>query len=308
MDKATLIADQTGSRLLLNQDVVILEPPEGRPHRIGINALKQIVIKGDIEFSSRLLNQCLDHGVSLVLIPGRSRDPVHHLLPHASGALPLRLGQYAAFLDPRRRLDLAQTFVIEKIESQTECLKNRGLNPELQRFVQSARQTDDLSSLMGVEGAATAHYFNLWASLLDPSWGFQGRNRRPPRDPVNALLSLSYTMACHAVGRVAGQEGFETTLGFLHCPEPGRPSFALDLMEPLRPWVDEWVLTVCADGSITPDELTTEPEHGCRLTKPASAKYFQRWFTTAEHWFEHEARQILSRLRPVLHFDARFIG
>jgi CRISPR-associated protein Cas1 len=308
MDKATLIADETGSRLFLKQDVVVLEPPEGRPHRIGLAALKQILIKGDIEFSSRLLNRCLDAGVSLVLIPGRARDPVHHLLPHASGALPLRLGQYAAFLDPRRRLELAQTFVTEKIESQTECLKNRGLNAELQRFVHSVRQAADLSSLLGVEGAATAHYFNLWAPLLDPAWGFKGRNRRPPRDPVNALLSLSYTMACHAVGRIAGQEGFETTLGFLHCPEPGRPSFALDLMEPLRPWVDEWVLTLCADGGMTPDDFTTGPVDGCRLSKPASAKYFQRWFTTAEHWFEHEARQVLSNLRPLLNFDARFSG
>jgi CRISPR/Cas system-associated endonuclease Cas1 len=79
-------------------------------------------------------------------------------------------------------------------------------------------------------------------------------------------------------------------------------------MEPLRPWVDEWVLTLCADAGLTSDDFTTEPGNGCRLSKAASARYFHRWFTTAEHWFEHEARAILSRLSPQLHFDTRFIG
>jgi len=304
MEKATLIAEESGAYLSLKQGVVLLEQPGGPVHRIGIDAIKQILVHGDLWLSSKFIDGALAAGVSLIILPGRPREPARHLFPQASGALQVRLAQYAAYLDPRHRLELAQTFVVNKIMAQAECLNNRGLVLPLQRFVSSARSSADIPALMGAEGAATARYFHQWATLLDPEWGFHGRNRRPPRDPVNALLSLSYTLTSHAVGRLAAQEGFEAALGFLHAPAPGRPSLALDLMEPLRPWVDEWTLTLCTDGGLTTKDFVTTIENGCRLTKAASSQFFHRWYTTTEHWFEHLAREHLAALRTAVGGDA----
>lgn len=304
MDKATLIAEEPGAYLSLKQGVVLLEQPGGAIHRVGIDAMKQILVHGDLWLSSKFIDGALAAGVSLIILPGSPREPARHLFPQASGALQIRLAQYAAYLDPRQRLELAQTFVIEKIMAQAECLRNRGLDLPLQRFVSSARGSADISALMGVEGASTARYFRQWATLLDPVWGFHGRNRRPPRDPINALLSLGYTLTSHAVGRLAAQEGFEAALGFLHAPAPARPSLALDLVEPLRPWVDEWTLTLCADGGLTHEDFVTTPENGCRLTKAASSQFFHRWYASTEHWFEHLAREHLARLRAAVGSDA----
>ncbi|MBK1654873.1 CRISPR-associated endonuclease Cas1 [Allochromatium vinosum] len=301
MDKATLIADQAGACLSFKQGVIVLEQPGGACHRVGVESIKQILVTADLYLSSRLIDSCLAAGVSLVILPGRQREPARHLFPQAEGALWVRLAQYAAYLDEQQRLALAQDFVTRKIESQAECLRQRGLHLPMEQFLSSVRKAPDIPGLLGVEGASTARYFNHWSTLLDPDWGFQGRSRRPPRDPVNALMSLGYTLICHAVGRLAARDGFETALGFLHAPASGRPSLALDLIEPLRPWVDEWVLTALHDEQgFGPEDFRIDPETGCRLTKEASGRFFQRWYTGAEHWLEHVAREHLEGLRARL--------
>ena len=87
---------------------------------------------------------------------------------------------------------------------------------DLQRFRLAADEAADLSILLGVEGAAAARYLQAWRGLWGGEWGFKGRNRRPPRDPVNALLSLTYSMAQGPVGRLALRHGLDPALGFLH--------------------------------------------------------------------------------------------
>ncbi|MBK1620158.1 CRISPR-associated endonuclease Cas1 [Lamprobacter modestohalophilus] len=300
MEKATLIVDEAKAHLRLQSDVVILEQPDQRVQRIGIGALKQIVLCEDVWLSSWFLNKMLAAGVSLVILPKRARDGARHLLPQPEGALALRIAQYGRFLDSGQRLAIAQAIVIAKIEAQEECLLNHGLAVPLERFVHSARQSRDIATLMGVEGAATARYFKAWGGLLDASWGFQGRNRRPPRDPVNSLMSLSYTMAGHALGRLAARAGFETTLGFLHAPASGRTSLALDLIEPLRPWVDEFVLTLCSGETLKIDDFNQDEVNGCRLSKAGSRVFFHRWFSQAETWFEQQGRLKLEQLRAAL--------
>jgi CRISPR-associated protein Cas1 len=297
MDKATLIADEKGMRLSLKADVVVVERPDQKTQRIGIAALKQIVVRGDLWLSSVLVERALGAGVSLIILPGRARDAARHLLPQPGGALERRLAQYAAYLTPQMRMEIARTVVAEKIQAQSECLRGRGVPCDFQCYVPSIESASEIQTLMGVEGAASARYFRLFAELLDPAWEFRGRNRRPPRDPVNALLSLAYTLGCHAVGRRAASDGLETALGFLHAPAPGRHSLALDLVEPLRPWMDEWVLTLCADGVFKPDDFRQDPERGCRLSQEASRLFFHRWYSRAEHWIEHETERHLQWLR-----------
>lgn len=301
MDKATLIVDEPGARLsLAHRDVVLLQRPTGATHRIGVKGLKKIVLSGDITLTSKLLEHCLAMGVSFVLLPGPRGGQASHLFPQPAGALRTRTAQYAAYLDANRRMDLARSFVSAKIEAQTQCLRSRGVRGDLERFISSTRRCTDTNALMGAEGAASARYYALWGTLLQPPWKFSGRNRRPPLDPVNALLSLGYTLAAHAVGRLAAQGGFENALGYLHSPAPGRPSLALDLLEPLRPWVDEWVLSLCCEGRLKIDDFTIERHSGCLLRKDGRSMFFSRWHTNAEHYFERLARDGLARLHASL--------
>jgi CRISPR-associated endonuclease Cas1 len=93
----------------------------------------------------------------------------------------------------------------------------------MRRLAAETSGAPSLDALMGLEGAAAARYFGLWATAWQQPWHFPGRNRRPPRDPVNALLSLGYTLALNPVGQQAALRGLDVSLGFLHAPHSGRP-------------------------------------------------------------------------------------
>jgi CRISPR-associated protein Cas1 len=114
---------------------------------------------------------------------------------------------------------------------------------------------------------------HLPRSLWDKSWHFEERNRRPPRDPVNALLSLSYTIIGNSIGQLATIRGLDISFeakvfgknicleGFLHIPHKGRPSLALDLVEPVRPWVDQWLWqNIQKTELLTPKHFTLSNE------------------------------------------------
>ena len=176
------------------------------------------------------------------------RDAAGRLVAHLVGAgadSGLRRAQYAACDDPKRRLGLARSFVIAKIDSARGLLRKRGgAGQALGRMSDlscAAASAPSLDALMGVEGAAAAEAFRAWPALLAPDTGFrfEGRVRRPPTDPVNALLSYAYAVVAGEALVAAAAARLDPFVGFLHAERPGRPALALDLMEPLRAIVAE---------------------------------------------------------------------
>ena len=141
----------------------------------------------------------------------------------------------------------------------------------------------DLPAVMGFEGAAAAAWYGWLALHLPPAWGFAGRNRRPPRDPVNALLSLGYTLLGGEMFGAVQAAGLDPALGFLHGVVPGRESLVLDLIEPLRPGVDAVVLGLL-DRVLTPRQFTAHPEHGCRLNKEGRGLFYRAWAEARWRW------------------------
>jgi CRISPR-associated endonuclease Cas1 len=140
----------------------------------------------------------------------------------------------------------------------------------------AARSTDEL---LGVEGLAAREYFAHLAGMLRPPAGrapafdFSARNRRPPRDPVNALLSLAYALLVRHLTAACAMAGLDPHVGFLHADRPGRPSLALDLMEPFRPLIaDSAVLTAVNNGELDPDDFLTVGS-SCALTTPGRRRF-----------------------------------
>ncbi len=189
-----------------------------------------------------------------------------------------RIAQFAHAADPHKALPFARLFVHGKIRNQrTLLMRNRietekGLLIGLKRLAQAALHAPNHAQLLGIEGAAASAYFGAFDGMLKPkpftdaseykgetdawSFNFTSRNRRPARDPVNALLNLSYslltkecTLACHAIG-------FDPYVGLYHQPRYGRPALALDIMEEFRPLVaDSTVLNVINNGRLSPADF-----------------------------------------------------
>jgi CRISPR-associated protein Cas1 len=131
----------------------------------------------------------------------------------------------------------------------------------------------DLDGVRGHEGAAARLYWSALTGAFAPSLEFTGRNRRPPRDPVNAALSLAYTIATFEAGAQAQRRGLDPMIGFLHAPSFGRESLACDLIEPLRPRIDGWVEGLFRERRMRREHFSSDPD-GARVMGKAGRQAF----------------------------------
>lgn len=206
-----------------------------------------------------------------------------------------RIAQFRVASDPSASLPLARCMVAAKIQNARTLLR-RNSDPAddqilatMKEQVRMALKAPDLGVLLGCEGLAARAYFRGFASLLSPRSGgtsvfdFEGRNRRPPRDPVNALLSFGYALLLRDARVALSAAGFDPTVGFLHQPRPGRPGLALDLMEEFRPLIVDSVVLNAVNS-----EVVTEGDFVRSAGAVALTEKGRKAFTAA---YERRVRQ-----------------
>ncbi|MBI5842859.1 MAG: CRISPR-associated endonuclease Cas1 [Chloroflexi bacterium] len=241
-----------GRLLVTREDEVLL--------RVPIQNVSAVVIVGMAGATTQALHALLEQGTPLYLAR-RSGELKGRLVPATSPNLPLRQKQYEHNTDSAFAFSLAKEIVSAKIENQavlckrlarrmktSEAPKN-GETSEvwmpLKRAAASAKACEKMDSLLGIEGSAANAYFSLFQGAFDPEWKFNKRTRRPPKDPVNALLSLGYTFLGYAMMTALEVVGLDPYLGYFHQEEYGRPALALDLIEEFRaPVVDSLVMSL----------------------------------------------------------------
>src|SRR5260221_537392 len=204
------------------------------------------------------------------LLSGRHSEATARLVgrPHDDAAL--RLLQYRRAIDAEACRMTAREIVAAKLAGEARLLgralevrpdRRKPLTDAIDTLARlQARLADrcevlDRDTLTGLAGAGAAAYFRAYASLFAPSLEFSRRRRRPPPDPVNICLSLGYTLLHHEAVREVQVVGLDPLLGFLHVPERGRESLASDIIEPLRPHVDEWVWRRFAERQLRREHL-----------------------------------------------------
>jgi CRISP-associated protein Cas1 len=224
---------------------------------IPAQTVEQMVLMGNPSVTGDALMYALELGM-----------PVHYLSSfgkHLGSALPtesrngqLRLAQYALYGDADRRLSLVQAIVTAKIPNQSAVLYRHKVteHPLKQRKSQVASQKT-LDQVRGIEGLAAREYFACWSQMLGGAWTFAGRNRRPPTDPVNALLSFAYGLLRSQVTAAVHLAGLDPYIGYLHEVTRGQPAMVLDLMEEFRALVaDNVVLAVLSKREIQPKDFS----------------------------------------------------
>jgi CRISPR-associated protein Cas1 len=250
------------------------------------------VLVGNTGVTTPALHVLLEAGVGLTLVTraGRLRG---RLCPTRSGNLPLRRQQYARLTDPDFCLQVSREIVRGKL---TNCrtlalrilrgLRYKGdarrenLQRPLQRLeqnLQQAFQAESLGELRGLEGSAARAYFAILRAGLRWEGGpaFERRTRRPPKDPVNALLSLGYSLLTDALFSAAEIAGLDPYAGFYHCAEYGRPALALDLVEEFRPLVvDSLVLALVNKRMLRADDFEAGEDGGFYLAQRGLRVFF----------------------------------
>jgi len=233
----------------------------------------------------------------------------------------LRREQFRRADDAQFCLRVARALVASKIRNQRTLLQRNHVEPpnlvlqRLRRYVDQARTVESLDELLGIEGSAARLYFESFNGMLKvesadeiPSFQFEHRNRRPPRDPVNALLSFAYSLLSKDLTIVCHSVGFDPFIGFYHQPRFGRPALALDLMEGFRPLIaDSAVLTAINTRMITPKDFI-QAGHSVALTPSGRKSFIQAYEQRIDTSVTHPLFGYRVSYRRVLEIQTRLLA
>jgi CRISP-associated protein Cas1 len=280
------------------------------PLRLDPTALTDIYCYGDISVSGAAMELLFRHGIQTAWLSQGGQRCRGRLSRTDAPTTLTRIRQHRVFGDATHRRDWAKLVVAGKIEAMTAAARRYQRNgtpvgsllTDLPALSAKLAGAETAEQVRGLEGAASASWFGFFSLLFSAPWSFSTRNRRPPTDPVNALLSLGYTWLLNRTTSRAEALGYEIYIGGLHEYRAGRPSLSCDLMEALRvPAVDRWVVATCGQGELSPSDFVSEESGGLRLQPAAFGRTLYLW---EKHWTEQRLDTALQQWLETL---ARFI-
>jgi CRISPR-associated protein Cas1 len=259
---------------------------------VPFHLLDSIVLFGHVSCSVPMLGICAQRGVRTVLLDERGRFAARVEGP-ISGNVLLRQDQYRMADNAESSLKLSRRFIVAKVANSRRVLmrqqrdhkelkpKLKGAIGDLQASVDDALRADDLGQLRGLEGDAARTYFSVFRYLIrseESGMNFNGRTRRPPKDPANAALSFFYVMLTKDVATACECVGLDPQKGFLHQVRPGRESLALDLVEEFRaPLVDRFVLSLVNNKRLVASDFYSDAEGAVFFTDEALRNALDAW-------------------------------
>ncbi|MGV6817097.1 MAG: CRISPR-associated endonuclease Cas1 [Thiotrichales bacterium] len=291
-----LVVDQQNTVLRYSANNLRIECGSKPPRRVPVRQIEQVVVYGNVLVESAAMRALASAAVPTIFWPGRGRSEPALVGGGLATQLPLRQAQHQCAANPLARVELARWFIEQKIMSyqlpinalkQTAQLTAQAEDRFLTQRENAAVQlqsAETVAAIMGVEGSLANAWFALLANVLPPRFKFSGRNRRPPADPVNALLSLGYTLVLSDLRESLMTAGFDQSLGFLHSHSPGRESLVLDFAELFRAAVDNFVIHWIISPEVDEASFYFREKEGCRLSKTARPGFYQSWASYREHW------------------------
>lgn len=290
----TLYVTTEGAALRKDGENVVVSVDGEERMRVPFHRLAGIAVFGAVALTPALIGAAAAAGIAVTLFERSGRFQARVEGPVAGNVL-LRRAQYKASDSP---VEIVRSIVLGKVANQRavlmRALRDYGTEREgdmaevsaaahrladILRRIEKGADTSD--ALRGAEGEAAALYFGVFGYLVRsdaPTFRWCGRSRRPPRDPVNALLSILYTLLVHDCRAACEAVGLDPAVGFLHRDRPGRPSLALDLMEELRPVLaDRLVLSLINRRQLAPGDFDTAETGGVTLTDAARRTVIASW-------------------------------
>jgi len=277
----TLYITRQESYLHKDRETIVIKQGDEKLGQFPALTVGNILCFGQVSVSPFLMGYCGEQGIGLSFYTEYGKF-LARVQGKQTGNVLLRRAQYRWADNEEKSVSIARLLVAAKIANSRSVLmrevRNHGdnklLNDAVDKLATSLRRAQHAKSVaeaMGIEGDAAAAYFGVFNELLRGSgFIFGGRVRRPPTDPVNALLSFVYSLITHECSSALMGVGLDPYVGFLHQDRPGRASLALDLLEEFRaPWADRFVLTLINRRQIQLNDFVTEASGAVRLTDDA---------------------------------------
>ncbi|HDL5699330.1 TPA: type I-C CRISPR-associated endonuclease Cas1 [Mannheimia haemolytica] len=282
----TLYITTQGSYLHKERETLVVEQERKKVAQLPIHSIGHIFCFGNVLMSPFLMGFCGENNVNLAFFTENGRY-LGRLQGRQSGNVLLRRAQYKK--SETNPVPVARNIIAAKIQASKRVLqrqiRNHGENADLQSAItalnyslQQLKTADNLDLIRGIEGDVASRYFGVFSHLIKENSGFHfdGRNRRPPRDGVNALLSFLYSILGKDISGALQGVGLDPQIGFLHADRPGRDSLAQDILEEFRAWwVDRMVLSLINRGQVKTDDFVTEASGAVTLKPEARKLLFQ---------------------------------
>lgn len=316
-DKLPLYVQEQGASLRLEGERLVVRNKEGPVAHARLGNTSHVALYGNIHVTSPALRTLLDRNIPTLFFTyggwyqGRTQGA-------DSKNVELRLAQYDACQSEHFGLRLARGFVASKILNCRTLLRRNHASPteavlfELKQLARKARIASSAASLLGIEGTAARVYFGQFTGMLKGTgaeeFDFEGRNRRPPRDPLNALLSFCYSLLAKELLMAVTIAGLDSMLGFYHRHHFGRHSLALDLMEEFRPVIaDSVVINVLNNAVIQADDFI-RAAGAVSLTSAARKRLVLAFERRMDSLVTHPVFDYRISYRRVLEVQARLLS
>lgn len=304
----TLYIDRKELHIRLDGQALAFYREGEREGLVPISPLKRVIVIGNVSIETPVLHKLSNENVSVIFLSGkrlRFCGMLHGRL-HNNGVL--RVKQYEKSLS-LFSMEIASDIVKRKVKSQKEFLMDaRESRPDLrfpmtnatdvlEKIIETLRtQTVEMQTLRGLEGGASTTYFQAFTKMFPESLEFKKRNRRPPEDPVNAMLSLCYTLLHYEMVREIEVIGLDPTIGFYHQFDYGRESLACDLVELFRVDVDRFVWELFRERiSAVRDFAHGDERPGCYLKKESRKRFYPLY----EEWAKGIRPQLVNEVRTL---------
>lgn len=293
----TLYIDRKDTRLDVDRERILVHSTHlPKPMSIAFAYLSSIVISAKTALSSHVLLACASRSIPVIILDPRSSETHAEYISPTSGIIQRKLKQYTLMNEDERRLGYAKQLVYAQCVQQYKLLaywkrkalltdeQFKGLHLRLRNTLLLVRNVKAMAELRGIEGCAAKLIFQaiIWVS---PEWcKFKGRNRRPPLDPINVLLSLSYSLIYAECTRALVAHALDPMLGFYHEPLHGRYSLSCDLTERLRTDIEKWVIELVLTQKLNTTHFSASERFPCTLNKEGRAIFYPAWEKQCKLW------------------------
>jgi CRISPR-associated exonuclease Cas4/CRISPR-associated protein Cas1 len=317
-----LYVQEPGARIGKSGEVLVIET-EQQKTEVAIGDISELVLHGPVSLSTPALGALLREQIPITYA-STGGWVLGHTVSTGHKNVAIRIAQYRAAFDERRSLAFARSLVAAKIKNSRVFLRRNfktgpaaerdGALEALARLADRAVYAASEAELLGIEGEAAARYFRLFAAMFGeaarnfPEFGFDKRTRRPPADPVNAMLSLAYTLLTRTWLNVLSAVGFDPYLGFYHRPRFGRPALALDMIEPFRAILaDSAVIQAINNGEVKPEGFIAAGP-AVNLKPPARRAFIAAYERRLEQEVTHPLFGYRISMRRLLEVQARLLA
>jgi CRISPR-associated protein Cas1 len=331
-DTRALYLNTQGYRVGCKDEVLVVKEKDRVVEEVRMRDVSHVALFGNVQISTQAIQSLCEQEVPVTYFSmggwfyGITRG-------HAMKNVFLRMEQFRLARDETKCLSLARQFVHGKIRNHRTLLMRNHLEPpeaiigKLKRASEDALAAASIEMLLGIEGAAASQYFQQFSGMVKVeddlpglempgndtkqlafNFNFTNRNRRPPTDPVNAMLSLAYSMLAKDCTLAALAVGFDPYLGFYHQPRFGRPALGLDLMEEFRPLIAESTVLSCINNRVVTEKDFVRAGQAVNLTAPGRKRFFQTYEQRMSSLITHPLFDYKVSYRRALELQARLLA